>query len=153
MSKPKGEATHQARAWVDGASRGNPGEAGFGVGIRNRTSVGEICGFLGRTTNNVAEYAALVAALTFAQRQSLEKLTIYSDSQLLVRQLTGSYRVKAPHLVAIFLHVIKLRQSIPVFQIHHVPREENREADQLANQAIDLRTPPPDWFELELPRR
>jgi len=153
LSKTKGEAKHQARAWVDGASRGNPGEAGFGVVIRNRKSVEEISGFLGRTTNNVAEYAALVAALTFAQHRSLEKLTIYSDSQLLVRQLTGTYRVKAPHLVPIFLHVLKLRQSIPVFQIHHVPREENREADQLANQAIDLRTPPPDWFELELLRR
>lgn len=138
---------------MDGASRGNPGEAGFGVVIRNGTGVEEISGFLGRTTNNVAEYAALVAVLTFAQRRSLEKLTIYSDSQLLVRQLTGSYRVKAPHLVPIFLHVLKLRQGIPDFRIHHVPREENHEADQLANQAIDLRTPPPDWFELDLPSR
>ena len=140
----------QARAWVDGACRGNPGEAGFGVVIRNRNRVEEISGFLGRTTNNVAEYAALVAALIFAQRQSLEKLTIYSDSQLLVRQLTGSYRVKAPHLVPIFLRVLKLRQTIPILEIQHVPREENQEADQLANQAIDLRTPPPDWFDLDL---
>lgn len=135
---------------MDGASRGNPGDAGFGVIIRNHREIEEISGFLGRTTNNVAEYAAVVAALTFAQRRSLQQLTIYSDSQLLVRQLTGSYRVKAPHLVPIYLQVIKLRRSIPTFQILHVRREENREADQLANQAIDLRTPPPDWFELEL---
>lgn len=118
--------------------------------IRKHSKIEEISGFLGRTTNNVAEYAAVVAALTFARRRSLQELTIYSDSQLLVRQLTGSYRVKAPHLVPIFLQVIELRRSIPTFQILHVRREENREADQLANQAIDLRTPPPDWFELEL---
>jgi len=145
--------TIQARAWVDGASRGNPGEAGFGLVFRRGDQVDEICGSLGRTTNNVAEYAGLIAALTLAREYGLEKLTVYSDSQLLVEQLQGSYRVKAPHLVPIFLKILGLRREIPSFEIHHVPREENRDADQLANQAVDLRTPPPDWFEIEIPTR
>lgn len=111
----------------------------------------EIAGFLGRTTNNVAEYAGLVAALTFAERQGLENLTLFSDSQLLVRQLNGAYKVKAPHLVPIFLKVLKLRRSITRCDIQHLPREQNRQADRLANTAIDQRLPVPDWLELELP--
>ena len=140
-----------AEAWVDGASRGNPGESGFGLVFQLGDTTQEICGFLGRTTNNVAEYAALIAALALAGRHGLEALTVYSDSQLLVRQLEGAYKVKAPHLVPIFLKVLELRRKIPTFAIHHVPREQNREADSLANRAVDLRTPPPDWFEIELP--
>lgn len=138
------------RAWIDGASRGNPGEAGFGVVAHENGEVEEIGGFLGRTTNNVAEYAGLIAALLFAERQGLEQLTVYSDSQLLVRQISGSYKVKAPHLVPIFLKVIALRRKIPEFEIHHLPREENRAADGLANRAIDRRTPPPSWLELDV---
>jgi ribonuclease HI len=111
----------------------------------------EIAGFLGRTTNNVAEYAGLVAALTFAERQGLDNLTLFSDSQLLVRQLNGAYKVKAPHLVPIFLKVLKLRRSITRCDIQHLPREQNRQADRLANTAIDQRLPVPDWLELELP--
>ena len=144
------EGTAQAQAWVDGASRGNPGEAGFGMVFRQGDVIEEVCGFLGRTTNNVAEYAGLIAALSLARRHRLKQLTVYSDSQLLVRQLQGAYRVKAPHLVPIFLKVLQLRQEIPGFEIHHVTREENQEADQLANQAVDLRTPPPEWFEIEI---
>lgn len=143
----------QASAWIDGASRGNPGEAGFGVLFDAGGDRREISGFLGRTTNNVAEYAALIAALTFARMQGLTRLTLFSDSQLLVRQLTGAYRVKAPHLVPIFLKVLQLRREIPHFEIHYVPRQENREADRLANQAIDQRLAPPGWLELELPSR
>lgn len=148
MSRPEGEEA-RAEAWIDGASRGNPGAAGFGVVVRTRQGVEEICGFLGRTTNNVAEYAALVAALTFARRRRIQHLTVFSDSQLLVRQLTGAYRVKAPHLVPIFLQVLALRKAIASTRIRHVPREENRTADELANRAIDLRTPPPPWLDIE----
>ena len=141
----------RARAWIDGASRGNPGEAGFGVIVEANGKTHEIAGFLGRTTNNVAEYAALVAALTFAANQGLDNLTLFSDSQLLVRQLSGAYKVKAPHLVPIFLKVLKLRRSINSCDIQHLPREQNRQADRLANTAIDQRLPVPDWLELELP--
>jgi ribonuclease HI len=140
-----------ARAWIDGGARGNPGEAGFGARIEHEGGVAELAGFLGRTTNNVAEYAALVAALTYCGRQGVEKLVLYSDSQLLVRQVEGAYKVKAPHLVPIFLKVLALRRRIPQFEIHHVPREENRDADRLANKAIDERVPLPEWLELEIP--
>jgi ribonuclease HI len=143
----------RAAAWVDGASRGNPGEAGFGLLFRNDDLCDEVCGFLGRTTNNVAEYAGLIAALTLASRSGVDRLVVHSDSQLLVRQLRGEYRVKAPHLVPIFLKVLQLRRRLAAFEIRHVPREENREADRLANLAIDQRTPPPDWFEIEIPTR
>lgn len=140
-----------ARAWIDGAARGNPGDAGFGARIVRDDKSDEIVGFLGRTTNNVAEYAALVAALTFCVREGIDELVLHSDSQLLVRQVEGAYKVKAPHLVPIFLKVLALRRSIPRFEIHHVPREQNREADKLANRAVDQRVPLPDWLELEIP--
>ena len=150
MSGTEQGTTQRATAWIDGASRGNPGAAGFGVYFDNGEGIEELIGFLGQTTNNVAEYAALIAALTFAQRQGVDALTIYSDSQLLVRQVEGTYKVKAPHLVPIFLKVIQLRQALPDCQIHHVRREENKDADRLANLAIDSRTPPPSWLEIEV---
>lgn len=140
-----------ARAWIDGASRGNPGEAGFGVLIETNRDREEVMGYLGSTTNNVAEYAALIAVLTLAADRGVQKLVVYSDSQLLVRQITGAYRVKAPHLKPIFLQALKLRQTIPQFTIKHVARQENREADRLANQAIDLKASVPAWLELEIP--
>lgn len=144
-------AAGSARAWIDGASRGNPGEAGFGVLIETNRDREEVMGYLGSTTNNVAEYAALIAVLTLAADRGVQKLVVYSDSQLLVRQITGAYRVKAPHLKPIFLQALKLRQTIPQFTIEHVARQENREADRLANQAIDLRASVPTWLELEIP--
>jgi ribonuclease HI len=140
-----------ARAWIDGASRGNPGEAGFGVLLETDRVPEEIVGYLGKATNNVAEYAALIAVLKLAADRGVKKLVVYSDSQLLVRQVNGAYRVKAPHLVPIFLQALKLRQTIPDFTIEHVAREENKEADRLANQAIDLQAELPSWLELEVP--
>ena len=144
-------AASAARAWIDGASRGNPGEAGFGVHIERDGEGEELYGFLGRTTNNVAEYAALVAALAWAVRHGVDRLELASDSQLLVRQIEGAYKVKAAHLVPIFLKVLALRRQVPSFEIRHVRREDNRDADRLANRAIDERKPLPDWLELELP--
>lgn len=141
------------RAWIDGACRGNPGEAGFGVVAEAGDGEEQLGGFLGRTTNNVAEYAALVAALSWAGRRGVERLELFSDSQLLVRQLNGAYRVKAPHLVPIFLKVLELRRALERLDAKHLPREENRHADKLANLAIDQRTAPPRWLELELPAR
>lgn len=143
----------KATAWIDGASRGNPGEAGFGVLVESDGGALEICGFLGRTTNNVAEYAGLIAALTWARDNSVDELTLYSDSQLLVNQLTGAYKVKAPHLIPIFLQALELKRGIPAVISHHVRREQNSKADGLANRAVDERTPLPDWLELEVPGR
>jgi len=150
LSDSSRQSLHRAQAWIDGASRGNPGAAGFGVHFERDDSVEELVGFLGQTTNNVAEYAALIAALTLAGRHGVEDLTIYSDSQLLVRQVEGAYKVKAPHLVPIFLKVLQLRNEVASCKIHHVRREENRDADRLANLAIDSRTPPPSWLEIEV---
>jgi len=144
-------AAPSARAWIDGASRGNPGEAGFGVLFETDQAPEEIVGYLGKATNNVAEYAALIAVFKLAADRGVKKLVVYSDSQLLVRQVNGAYRVKAPHLVPIFLQALKLRQTIPDFTIEHVAREENKEADRLANQAIDLQAALPSWLELEVP--
>lgn len=136
------------RGWIDGAARGNPGDAGFGVLLERDGEREEIVGFLGRTTNNVAEYVALLAALTRARELGLERLTLHCDSELVVRQLTGAYKVKAPHLVPLFLKVLTLRRAIPHFAIRHVPRSQNKEADRLANRAIDERAPVPAWLEL-----
>ena len=143
----KADANSAAAAWIDGASRGNPGEAGFGVLFDLGDTTHEISGFLGRTTNNVAEYTALIAALTFAKEHNIRKLRLYSDSELLVRQLNGAYRVKARHLIPLFLEVIRLKRDLDDFRLEHIPREENREADRLANRAIDERSPLPPWFE------
>lgn len=136
------------RAWIDGGSRGNPGPAGFGVLFETDGGREEIVGFLGKTTNNVAEYAGLIAALTRARDAGLQQLEIRSDSELLVRQISGVYKVKAPHLVPLFLQAIKLRQAFPRFKIRHVPREENSLADGLANRAIDERSTLPPWLQL-----
>ncbi|MGH9379892.1 MAG: ribonuclease HI family protein [Thermoanaerobaculia bacterium] len=140
----------RARAWIDGASRGNPGEAGFGVLFELGDQAHEITGFLGRTTNNVAEYCALVAALTYAAERGVKRLGVRSDSELLVKQLTGEYKVKASHLVPLFLEVLRLKRGFEAFQIRHVRREENRLADRLANRAIDEREPLPAWLTLAL---
>lgn len=144
-------AATSARAWIDGASKGNPGDAGFGVFLERDCDHEEVIGYLGKATNNVAEYAALIAALMLAAERGIDKLVVYSDSQLLVRQVNGAYRVKAPHLKPIFLQALKLRQAISDFTIEHVGREENKKADGLANQAIDQRAALPPWFEFEVP--
>lgn len=142
----------KATAWIDGAARGNPGDAGFGVHLEIGDTTETLTGYLGETTNNVAEYAGLLAALGFALRLGLEELTIYSDSQLLVRQMEGRYRVKAPHLKPLFLKATELRRRLTRVHIRHVGREDNSMADGLANLAIDERSPLPPWLDLGVVR-
>lgn len=137
-----------ARAWVDGGSRGNPGPAGFGVLIESAAGSQEIRGYLGHATNNVAEYSGLLAALSFAVEHGLTELAVSSDSELLVKQLKGLYRVKAAHLVPYFERARQLVRAVPKFSIRHVPRAENARADALANEAIDQRSPLPAWLVL-----
>ena len=125
--------------FVDGASRGNPGPAGIGVVLRdggNRTFK-EFGKFIGETTNNVAEYTALICGLQEALIQKVERISVYTDSELLARQLQGKYKVKEPRLKALHQQARYLIQGFHRFGIHHLPREENRRADKLANQAID----------------
>jgi ribonuclease HI len=97
----------------------------------------EVCRYLGEATNNVAEYQALLLGLREARQQGVDRLQIFADSELLVKQLTGLYRVKSPHLLPLWQEATKELQKFQAYAISHVPRTENRRADKLANQAID----------------
>jgi ribonuclease HI len=127
------------RANIDGGSRGNPGPAAYGVVIRDPRGeiVASLKKYIGRTTNNVAEYYGLIAALDYAQSNSIRALHIESDSELLVKQMRGQYKVKSVDLQPLFERAKKMSQALATFQIRHVYREQNREADALANQAMD----------------
>lgn len=124
---------------VDGGARGNPGPAGAGVVIRadDGTLVHEAAYFLGRQTNNAAEYLALIRALQRAARCEPQPITLHSDSELLVRQLTGAYQVKSPTLLPLFHEVQLLLLKVTRWSVRHVPREDNLRADELANLAMD----------------
>lgn len=126
-------------AYIDGGSRGNPGPAGFGVRIEDTQGalVEEWHGSIGVATNNVAEYRGLLAALTWAVGHGVKSLEIRSDSQLLVRQMAGMYRVKNAGLVPLFTEARALAARIPRVRYTHVRREQNTEADRLANEAMD----------------
>lgn len=125
-------------AYVDGASRGNPGPAGFGVYMtRDDGEVIEISGYLGKTTNNVAEYAGLLEALTVAAEEGATELEVISDSLLLVQQMLGTYRVKHPNLIPLHQKAKQMASKFRPFSIRHTPRNGNKEADRLANVAVD----------------
>lgn len=125
--------------YVDGGSRGNPGPAGAGVLITSDdgTRIHEGAYYLDRQTNNAAEYHALIRALQRVQRSGERTITVCSDSELLVRQITGRYRVKSAKLAQLFEQVQLLLLRIPCWNVRHIPREENRRADELANLAMD----------------
>lgn len=129
-------------AHIDGASRGNPGPASYAVILRdpNGKIVLELAKNIGRETNNVAEYYALLAALDFAVAHGIAALRIQSDSELLVRQMQGRYKVKSADLKPLHERAQKLSRQIAYFQIEHVRREMNRDADALANVALDRGT-------------
>ena len=124
---------------VDGAARGNPGEAGCGAVIFDETGtlLHEICRYLGHTTNNVAEYEGLLMGLEEVLRLGGKKLLVESDSQLLVRQLNGLYRVKDEKLKSLYQKALNLLCRLEAYRIIHVGREQNRLADRLANRAIN----------------
>jgi ribonuclease HI len=129
------------RLHVDGASRGNPGEAGFGVHVtaEDGTAVAALYGYLGKATNNVAEYQALLHGLRFAISRGASRVEVFSDSELLVRQLEGRYRVKSPGLKPLHREAQGLLARFDRARVAHVPRERNAEADALANRAVDER--------------
>jgi len=124
---------------VDGASRGNPGPAAIGVTIKdeNNQLVASLSERLGNTTNNQAEYKALIAGLKKAISLGAQQVTVKSDSELMVKQLQGKYRVKNADLRPLYEEVVKLAYSLGSFKITSIPREQNREADKLANEALD----------------
>jgi ribonuclease HI len=127
------------RANIDGGSRGNPGPAAYGVLIRDGSGkiVAKLKKYIGRMTNNVAEYYGLIAALDYAQSHKIRALRIESDSELLVKQMRGQYKVKSADLQPLFERAKKMSQAFDLFRIEHVYREQNREADALANEALD----------------
>ena len=126
-------------AYIDGGSRGNPGPAGFGVQIVDADGVvvSELHGSLPHTTNNVAEYNGLLAALAWAVDHGHRTLHIRSDSELLVKQLRGEYRVKNAGLQPLYDDARRLVARIGRVTFEHVRREKNKEADRLANLAMD----------------
>jgi ribonuclease HI len=122
---------------IDGASRGNPGPAGIGVVfVRDNTRITEYKEFIGKKTNNQAEYAALKKALQIASTFDNE-LTVLSDSQLVVNQRTKLYKVRSKQLKIIFREISNLERRFKMVIYKHIPREKNKYADLLANQAID----------------
>ncbi|MDK2882431.1 MAG: hypothetical protein PWQ41_98 [Bacillota bacterium] len=124
---------------TDGAARGNPGPAGIGIVIRaeDGTTLAELGEYIGEATNNVAEYRALMRALEEAWRLGADSVEILADSELLVRQINGEYRVRHPNLVPLYAEVIEKLKGFSSFSIVHVPRKENARADALANWALD----------------
>lgn len=124
---------------IDGASRGNPGPAAYAVILRgpDGAKIAGIAKRIGRKTNNVAEYYALLAALDYAASNSIRALRVRSDSELLVRQMQGRYRVKNEELKPLHERAQKLTRGLEYFVIEHVPREQNSDADELANVALD----------------
>ncbi len=126
-------------ARVDGAARGNPGPAGLGVVIEDAdgTVLKEIAEPLGRTTNNVAEYTALIRALEEAGALGGTHLRVYTDSELMARQIAGVYAVRTPHLVPLYLRAKTLLSRFDSASVTHVRREMNRHADKLSNLGAD----------------
>jgi ribonuclease HI len=126
-------------AHVDGGARGNPGPAGYGVVIHDASGckIAELSEYLGHRTNNYAEYRGLLAALDYAHANGIRTLKIVSDSELIVRQMKGIYKVRNPELRKLYDEAQQLARKLDHFEIRHALREHNRDADRLANQAMD----------------
>lgn len=130
---------HYLVAYSDGGARGNPGPAGFGVVIKDQAGkkVAALSQYLGHQTNNFAEYQGLIAALEYAVEHGPKAIRLISDSELLVRQIKGIYKVKNPTLKDLHARAKELIAQLDWFSIDHAMRENNQEADRLANQAMD----------------
>lgn len=125
---------------IDGGSRGNPGDAAFGVYVESSAGqVTELYGFLGRATNNVAEYEALLHALRHALARGAKSVALFSDSELVVRQMSGQYKVKHPDMIPLYQEARALWRRFERVTFAHVRREQNRDADRLVNLALDER--------------
>jgi ribonuclease HI len=126
-------------AYIDGGARGNPGPAGYGVVFEDEVGrpVANLSEYLGRQTNNYAEYSGLLAALNYTLRHGFKALKVISDSELMVKQISGEYKVSSPTLKELHQRAMKLIEQLDCFEIRHVVREKNRQADRLANVAMD----------------
>ena len=128
-------------AHIDGGSRGNPGPAAAGFTLADSvgTQLQAKGFFLGRTTNNIAEYTSFLKALEAAKQAGAKQLTVFSDSELLVRQINGQYKVKSEQIRTLFQKAVNLLDGFKGWQVSHIPREENQQADKLVNQALNLK--------------
>ena len=126
-------------AHVDGGARGNPGPAGYGVHIQDAKgeTIAELSVYLGHRTNNFAEYSGLLAALEYAVSEGHPRLKAVSDSELIVKQIRGEYKVKSPELKELYDRARGLIRKLEHFEIRHVLRAQNKDADRLANDAMD----------------
>ena len=126
-------------AYIDGGARGNPGPAGYGVRVENERGelIEEFCGFLGTATNNIAEYNGLLAALRYAKEHGHRIVRIKSDSELIVKQMLGQYKVKNPGLQMLHREAQTLARALERVAYEIIRREQNKDADRLANQAMD----------------
>jgi len=124
---------------TDGGARGNPGPAGIGAVLKDETGllVAEVSGYIGETTNNQAEYKAVIAALEQAKSLGALEVALFADSELVVKQLNKQYKVKHPELAPLYIKVYNLSQAFKKITFTHVRREANKEADALVNKAID----------------
>ena len=139
--QPQAPSSDAVIANIDGGARGNPGPAAYGVVVRNTKGevLAELSDYLGLQTNNYAEYSGLLAALEYAVQLKLPSLKIFSDSELLVRQMQGRYKVNNPTLQELFARARSLAAKLKHFSIEHVLRERNKEADWLVNKVLDER--------------
>lgn len=128
--------------YIDGGSRGNPGEAGIGIHFPGVVRIAE---YLGTATNNFAEYSALLTALRYAVFIRCRELHVYADSELVVRQIQGEYQVRNEAIRPLYQAAQRWIALIPDFSISHVRREQNKEADKLANLAMDTRRNTLKW--------
>jgi probable phosphoglycerate mutase len=142
LTRKAAPAAEWITANVDGGARGNPGPAGYGVYIRDAdgTAIAQLSEYLGHRTNNVAEYSALLAALDYAVTHGHRALKVISDSELMVRQMTGQYKVNSADLKPLHEKARSLVRKLDRFQIEHVLRAKNQHADRLANSAMDRGT-------------
>jgi ribonuclease HI len=126
----------KAKIYTDGGARGNPGPAGIGAWIDGPKSQ-EISEYIGEATNNVAEYKALIAGIKGAKKLEYDEIEIFCDSQLIVEQVKGNYKVKKEHLKGLCSEARLALNDFKTISITHIPREENKIADRLVNEAID----------------
>jgi ribonuclease HI len=134
---PSSTTAHTAH--IDGGARGNPGPAGYGVVINDPAGrkVAELSEYLGHHTNNYAEYQGLLGVLRYALANSIKSLQVVSDSELMVRQMKGIYKVKHPELRKLYEEAQQMVRKLEHFEIRHAMREQNVDADRLANEAMD----------------
>ena len=127
-----------ATMYIDGAARGNPGPAAYAVVLtRPGEQIVEEANAIGNATNNVAEYRALLEGLELAAELGVKKLAVFSDSELLVKQMNGEYRVKNPELLELYQEAKRLAARFEKITLSHVRREQNKRADQIGNEALD----------------